>query len=217
VPLKVIGAGMGRTGTTSLKMALEQLGFGPCYHMTELVRDAERWPLWEQLFEGKAVDWDALYAGYGSAVDTPTDTIYRALADHYPSAKVILTVRDPESWYRSVSTTVWSPAMQAMLASGPMASLFAKFLAYYAERWEVPFGSGRMPSHEQAIARFNAHNAEVERIIPRKRLLVYEVKEGWAPLCAFLEVPVPDALFPRENTSESFHDRVRAMQQQRPN
>src|SRR5262249_34691649 len=98
MPLKVIGAGLPRTGTNSLQIALEQLGFGPCHHMYELLADPSQWPSWLRVYDGEHVDWEELYRGYNSAVDAPSAFLWRELAAAYPDAKVILTVRSPEDW-----------------------------------------------------------------------------------------------------------------------
>ncbi len=99
MPLKVIGAGLPRTGTLSLKHALEQLGFGRCHHMTELARNPDRWPLWERAFDGEPVEWEEIFQGFGATVDAPSCFFYREIAERYPEAKVILTVRDPNRWF----------------------------------------------------------------------------------------------------------------------
>ena len=106
--LKVIGAGFGRTGTKSLQLALEELGFGKCYHMEELFRNPEGVVHWESAYQEKETDWNALFQNYDSAVDFPTSMYYKELADHYPDSKVILTVRDPEKWYKSAYDTIFS-------------------------------------------------------------------------------------------------------------
>jgi Sulfotransferase domain len=213
MPLKVIGAGLGRTGTMSLKYALEQLGFGPCHHMIELIGHPEQFKTWERVFDDEPLDWEDVYAGYNSAVDAPTCFVYRALAERYPGAKVILTVRDPESWWRSASATVMANFRQAdeqssgqQDAEQPMVKMQAKLAGYLARRGSP---RGRPTDHDGAIAQFERHNAEVRRVIAPERLLVYEVKQGWAPLCAFLGVPVPGAPFPHSNTTEEFLTRVR--------
>ncbi len=211
MPLKVIGAGQGRTGTMSLKHALEELGFGPCHHMIELIGHPEQFRFWERIFDDEPVDFEEVYAGYNSAVDAPTCFIYRQLAERYPDAKVILTLRDPESWWRSAQATVMSERlrMQHDRADNPMASMQRKLAGYLARRGQP---AGRPSDHDGAIAQFERHNDEVRRMIPPERLLVYEVKQGWAPLCEFLRVPVPDTPFPHANTTKEFQERVHRMQ-----
>lgn len=199
--LQVIGAGFGRTGTLSLKAALEQLGFGPCHHMVEVLENPDQIPGWRVATDGGPVDWDALLEGYRSSVDWPSCAFWRQLARHYPAAKVILTVRDPESWYRSVHSTIF----QAMsrndrnLAPGHRSMSSTLIL-------KKTF-SGCFEDKPHAIDVFNRHNQEVKDALPADRLLVYEVSQGWAPLCAFLGSEVPDEPFPRSNTTDEFRAR----------
>jgi hypothetical protein len=93
--LKVIGAGFGRTGTSSLKQALEDLGFGPCHHMTEVIAHPQQVPVWEAAMNGEPVEWEDVFHAYQSAVDWPSAAFYEPLMERYPDARVILTVRDP--------------------------------------------------------------------------------------------------------------------------
>lgn len=212
--LAVIGAGIGRTGTTSLKMALERLGLGPCYHMTELLADPSRVGHWEDAWAGRPVDWEALFEGYGSAVDFPVYRHWRALSERYPEAKFILTVRDPEQWYESTRETIYmasrpSPAKMLKLAVRlpfqKKARQILRVLKGAGVLWEKDF-DGRFEDKAHAIAHYEQHVAEVKAGLPRKRLLVYSVKEGWAPLCDFLGVEAPDEPFPRANDRASFLD-----------
>ena len=198
--IMVIGAGFGRTGTLSLKTALEQLGLGPCHHMVELFKHPEQIPVWDAATDGAPVDWEALLAGYRSIVDWPGCHFWRELVDRYPGAKVVLTVRDPAGWYRSASDTIFR-FMQEKPKDDP---------AYQAQ-WRLArkmilqqtFG-GSTADPELAMEVLKMHDAEVKRTVPDDRLLVYEVKQGWAPLCAFLGLPVPDTPFPKSNTTEEF-------------
>ena len=209
MPLKVIGAGQGRTGTMSLKHALERLGFGPCHHMIELIQHPEQFPIWERVFEEKEpTDWEQVFSGYRSTCDAPSVMVYKELAARYPEAKVVHTVRDPESWWRSASATVLNARRNfAALSDTPMAAMFKKASAYRARHGGPP--DILALDREAAIAEYNRHNAEVARVIPPERLLVYEVKQGWEPLCKFLGVPVPEAPFPLTNTTEEFQARLR--------
>jgi hypothetical protein len=196
--LEIIGAGVGRTGTTSLKTALETLGFGPCHHMTEVVFNPAALQRWIAIADGDH-DWEAAFAGYRSAVDWPEVAFWRELAAYYPHAKVILTERDPEAWFRSTQETILSPERD-QATPGPMQTLMGKLMA----RFEPAI-------HDKArmIAAFLAHNAEVRRAIPPERLLVYEVAQGWGPLCAFLGVPEPDAPMPHANSTDDFKTMIR--------
>jgi hypothetical protein len=191
--MKIIGAGLGRTGTLSLKLALEQLGFGPCYHMAELMMHPEAAPLWIDAADGKP-DWEAIFRGYASSVDYPGATFWRPLAAFYPEAKVLLSVRDPENWFESTQATIFSAESQERLSAGPLATFMKKTTV-------GAFGD-RIHDKDFMIAEFNRHNAEVQRSVPADRLLVYEVGQGWEPLCGFLNVPVPSTPFPRRNSRE---------------
>jgi hypothetical protein len=210
MPLKVIGAGLPRTGTLSLKHALEELGFRPCHHMRELARLPERWPLWERAFDGEPVDWDVIFKGFAATVDAPASFLYREIASHYPQAKVILTLRDPERWFQSMRATIYADGYREKLAETPIASFMAKMLGYAARRRGIgtsgkPLAS-TPPDREAAIAGFHAHNAEVRAAIAPERLLVFEAREGWAPLCRFLDVPVPEAPFPHLNEHDKWQN-----------
>ena len=198
--LDVIGAGLGRTGTTSLKLALERLGFAPCHHMTEVLRYPETAGLWEAAAEGNA-DLESLLAGYRAAVDWPSCHFYRELSRIYPHAKVILTVRDPDGWFRSTQATIFRPEHVALLDKRPMGGFLKKVV--------FPAFDGRLHDREQAIAVYERHNAEVRRTIVPERLLVYDVAQGWEPLCRFLGAPIPAESFPHANTTEEFRSRSR--------
>lgn len=199
--LDIIGAGFGRTGTSSLKLALEHLGFGPCHHMFE-VRDNPHLLLdWERVANGETVDWDSVFQGYRSQVDWPGARVWRELAAHYPDAKVILTVRDPDEWYDSIAATIIplieARGQHAVPHVNGIANMGYKLIAeqVFGDRWK---------DRRHAISVFNAHIAEVQRTIPRERLITFDVREGWEPLCAFLGVPVPLISFPKLNSSTHF-------------
>ena len=196
--LRMIGAGYGRTGTASLKLALERLGVGPCHHMSEVLPSAERVGLWTRIGEGEAVGdprlWEAAFAGYAATVDWPACTHWRALMERWPEAKVILTRRDAGSWFESVNATILKPSVCAALARTPMGGMLE------ANIWRL-FG-GRMDDREHMIACFERHCAEVGRGVPADRLLVYESGQGWGPLCRFLGMAEPDEAYPRVNAKE---------------
>ena len=198
MPLKVIGAGLGRTGTMSLKLALEQLGFGPTYHMMEVFKNPKAPAWWAETADGVGPGWETIFEGYNSTVDWPNATFYRELADAYPDAKVILTERPAEDWFRSTQATIFrdresplSPAWEAM---------FGKVIERMFD--------GRMHDRDHVMSVFEQHNAEVRRVIPASRLLVYRVADGWKPLCDFLEVEVPSTPMPKVNSTEEFQQRV---------
>jgi hypothetical protein len=208
--VKVIGAGFGRTGTWSLKAALEKLGFGPCYHMTEVFAHPEHADLWVSAWRKEPVDWDKVLEGYEATMDWPACTFYEELMERNPEAKVLLSVRDPERWYESTRTTIYELSM--LLDSSAIARLifglssFLVFGGFPGGRsslvndmiWQGTF-DGRFEDKAYAIEVYKRHNDEVKRRVPSERLLVYEVKEGWGPLCEFLGVPEPEEPFPRLN------------------
>lgn len=198
--LDVIGAGMGRTGTYTLKFALEQVGLGPCHHMSEVLANPEQKALWRAAGEGRLPNWDAAYAGYRSAVDWPTAHFWREVADHYPAAKVILTVRDPEAWYDSMAQTI---RLTLDVSSNDPKSFGVAVIGNRV------FG-GRFDDRDHAIGVYEAHNAAVKAELPPERLLVYRVSEGWEPLCAFLGVPMPTEPFPHTNSTAEFRARIGA-------
>ena len=192
--LKVIGAGFGRTGTMSLKTALEQLGLGPCYHMVEcLPRGPKHWQMWIDAANGNP-DWDTLFEGFGSAVDFPACSSYKALADHYPDAKVVLTVRDPERWFESTQETIFERRWIEYLRKAEMGKFIQLTVNDYLQ--------DRMHDKAHLIQRFQEHIEAVRQSIPASRLLVFEVKDGWGPLCKFLGLPEPDTDFPFVNDTE---------------
>lgn len=198
--LKVIGAGLGRTATFSLKFALEHLGLGPCYHMAEVLAGARRnVPLWLDVVRGKP-DWDSVFAGFRSTTDYPACTYWRELAAYYPHAKVVLTVRDADSWFDSVSETIFSPKMQGSLAGSPLEAIMqgAIFDAF----------GGRVNDRAFMTDWFVRRNQAVIDSLPRDRLLVFSPKDGWKPLCDFLGVPVPAVPFPRVNSRDELNQAI---------
>lgn len=199
MPLSVIGAGLGRTGTMSLKLALEQLGFGPCYHMIEVFKNPAAPAWWEAAAEGGAVDWERIFEGYRSTVDWPSATFYEELAEAYPDAKVILTTRDPAAWFASTQATIFRRDYTAAPTT-PFESMVVKVIGDMFGR--------RVHDRDHAISVFERHNAEVRAAVAPDRLLDYEVSQGWGPLCAFLGAPVPDGPMPKANSTEAFLARM---------
>ena len=192
--LKVIGAGPGRTATFSLKFALEHIGFGPCYHMSEVFAGARRnIALWQDVADGRP-DWDAIFDGFQSTTDFPASSYWRELAEHFPDSKVVLTVRDADSWFDSVSETIMSPRMLGSLEGSPVERMFEG-------TYLKPFG-GRTQDRAFMTDWYRRHNQEVIDTIPDERLLVFHPKDGWEPLCAFLGVPVPAEPFPKINSRD---------------
>ncbi|WP_428027846.1 sulfotransferase family protein [Altererythrobacter sp.] len=196
--LKVIGAGLGRTATFTIKFALEHLGLGPCFHMSEVFADGRRQvPLWLDAIGGRP-DWDEIFNGFHSTTDYPACSYWRELAEFYPEAKVLLTVRDPDSWFDSVSETIFSPRMQGSLEGTPVGAMMQG--AVFA-----PFGD-RVNDRAFMTDWFARRNQEVIDSLPPERLLVYNPKEGWEPLCAFLGVAVPAEPLPRVNSRDELLD-----------
>ena len=218
--MEVVGAGFGRTGTLSLKTALEELGFGPCYHMVEVFAHPEHAPLWEAAWRGDLVDWEEILEGYEAAVDWPACAFYEQLMERYPDAKVILTVRDPERWYESTRSTIYelsmittcSPLFRLVFGAIRLLRFGRLGRGNMAEEiiWEGTFG-GKFEDKRHAIEVFNRHNEEVRRRVPQEKLLVYEVKEGWGTLCEFLGVEEPDEPFPRLNDAAEMRRRIRTV------
>ena len=213
--LKVIGAGWGRTGTESLKNALEILGYNKCYHMFELMKDSSRLDYWEQLDVERHTDFDALFAGYDAGVDFPVAGYYKELMAHYPEAKVILTVRDPEKWVESASKTILKRPPEFLFIALRFLGFFSKKLgsfpkifAYASRTVHVEMLENRLTDREFLKAKLQEWNEEVIRYVPQDRLLVYEVKDGWGPLCAFLNKPVPEVAFPLANDSDAFQKKL---------
>lgn len=200
--LEIIGAGFGRTGTTSLKTALEELGFGPCHYMLGLFDDPAQIPMWRRAARGDAMDWSKVFAGYRSSVDWPSARFWRELAAHFPNAKVILTVRDPESWYVSALSSIYAAAVAPVPDDADPLFVGMRDMSLEVV-WDGQFG-GRFVDRAHAIRVFEEHNAAVMREIPPERLLTFDVSAGWAPLCGFLGVPVPDEPFPHSNDRSTF-------------
>jgi hypothetical protein len=215
--MRVIGAGFGRTGTTSLKAALGELGFGPSYTLGEVFAHPEHVALWEAARRGDEVDWEGFLAGYEVAVDWPACSFYAELMQAFPDAPVILTVRDTAAWYESTRSTIHELrrlttgpppvkaafALAGRFAPGPTGAVrLADHLV-----WEDTF-HGRFEDRDNAAGVFERHNEAVRRHVPPERLLVFDVREGWAPLCDFLGVEIPDQPFPRLNEAREMRRRL---------
>lgn len=196
--LKVIGSGLGRTGTLSTKLALEQLGMR-CHHMAEVFQAPQSIPLWVEAQKGRP-DWDAIFGDFQAMVDHPGCAFYKELMDYYPDAKVLHTVRDPQKWFESTQATIFAPDSPAIgQTQEPLKSFFDHLHGWYA---------CDLHDRDAMVAFFNRHTEQVKDTVPADRLLVFEVADGWAPLCAFLGLPVPETPYPRENSTEQFRKRV---------
>jgi hypothetical protein len=191
MPLKVIGAGFGRTGTLSLKNALEKLGFGKCYHMVEILKKLRHMKHWAEIMQGGKAEWDTLFKDYQAALDWPVAAYYKDLMTIYPQAKVILTVRDPHSWHRSVMTTLYQAQRRSLVRFARIIPPLYRFLNGMENSiWQNVF-QNKLEDKAHAINVFNNHIEEVNRVVPPERLLIFEARQGWEPLCSFLNVPVP--------------------------
>ena len=195
--LSVIGAGFGRTGTTSMKTALELLELGACHHMKE-VMSPETIADWLAIAEGQQPDWDQIFSGYGSCIDWPAAFFWRELAEYYPDAKVLLTVRNSESWYKSMENTILK-----VLKTSPQAFAVADKLV--GER----VFNRRLDDKDWVISIYEQNIRDVQAAFSSDRLLTYELGTGWEPLCSFLGKPVPDVPFPQSNTTQDFQELVR--------
>lgn len=205
--LKVVGAGFGRTGTLSLKIALERIGFGPCYHMMEVFPRPDHIARWHRLAFEQSMDWDEIFRGFHATVDWPAARWWREIAAHFPEAKVLLSVRDPEAWYKSVTDTIYQPMKSPAPDGVPELVRLQSEMARKAILSET--FDNRFEDKAHAIEVFQKHNQAVRDAIDPARLLVFDVREGWGPLCAFLEVPVPDEPFPRLNDTATFQAMMR--------
>ncbi|HLI81641.1 MAG TPA: sulfotransferase [Candidatus Binataceae bacterium] len=209
--LQVVGAGFGRTGTLSLKNALEKIGFGPCYHMLEVFSHPEHIAMWHRLAMTGSIDWDALFRDFRATVDWPGARWWREMAAHYPDAKVLLSVRDPDAWYKSMSDTIYQPMKWPARTDVPENVRMQNEMvrkAILADTFD-----NRFEDKAHAIGVFKRHIEEVRASVEPKRLLVFDVREGWEPLCRFLEVPVPSDPFPRLNdtaTTQAMIQRMRS-------
>ena len=210
--ITVIGAGLPRTGTLSLKSALDLLGFGPTYHMFELMRRPRRVDDWLRAADGHPVDWDDVLRGYRSAVDWPASFFYRELAAAYPHARVILTVRDPQRWFDSSERLLRSGALRSMVSRPasrlvPLVGRMNRLMSHIsATTFAIDHETAMRGTvgRQRAVAAFERHVREVAATVPADRLLVFDVREGWEPLCRFLGVPVPAVPFPHDNEAGSF-------------
>jgi hypothetical protein len=197
--LRVVGAGLGRTGTTSLKVALERLLGAPCYHMTETFRRPADRLVWTRAFEGDPPEWEAFFEGYAATVDWPAAAVWAPIHAAFPDALVLLSVRDVDGWWRSASQTIFPslasrsprPGSGREAPDGMGDAMMATFTSDYLDE-------------DAAKAAFLAHNDHVRATVDPSQLLEWTSTDGWAPLAEALGVPVPDEAFPHTNTTEQF-------------
>ena len=218
--LQVLAAGLPRTGTTSLKAALQVIGYGPSLHMEDLFRDSRRCALWARLFEEGTTDLDQLFEGYRSTTDFPGCLLVGDLFDSYPDLKVVLNYRDPAAWYDSIMRTIYPAANRTAEEQRAMSRKAVedhRFVGINAALSLVDdyllkgYFRGQLPERGFAIAAYEDHYATVRQLVPAGQLLEYRVEEGWAPLCKFLSVDLPEAEFPHKNTSGDFQQQVMKM------
>ncbi|MHA3916419.1 sulfotransferase family protein [Halovulum sp. GXIMD14793] len=203
--LEIIGPGFGRTGTNSLKLALEQLGFGPCHHMYEINPDApDQVAYWEAISKGETPDWDQVFAGFRSQLDWPGCHFWRDLLMHYSNAKVVMSVRDAQGWLKSFKSTIFPYLNSTATQEDPLRQRKTEMTRRIIR--DQAFGGDL--SDDNLLRVFNRHITEVQHTVPPDRLLTFDVRQGWEPLCTFLSVQVPDTPFPRTNTTAEFRDRT---------
>lgn len=203
--LRVVGAGVGRTGTHSLKIALERLLGGPCYHMVELFAHPEHVPLWQAAMRDGPMDWPALFEGYEATVDWPGAAVWREISSAFPDALVLLsTRRTSDEWYVSASRTILA-ARERGTPPGPEAGreAFREMGVAMMARFTTD------PQDAEATkAAYERHNAEVRASVPADRLVEWQPADGWGPLCTALALPVPEDPFPVTNTTDEFRRRL---------
>jgi len=192
--LRVVGAGVGRTGTLSLKLALERLLGAPCYHMIEVFGKPEHVPLWTGAAHGQMPDWNAMMRGYAAAVDWPASAFWPELAEAFPDALVLLSVRDADAWWRSANGTIFPSIEHA-----PSVEWRQMVDDMFASRF-----TSQIRDRDASLAAFERHNSEVRARVPARRLLEWRAGDGWAPLCERLGLPLPAEPFPHTNTTAEF-------------
>jgi hypothetical protein len=200
--LDIIGAGFGRTGTESMKSALEMLGYGPCYHMYEVIPHKERFETWQGIYDGNIEpDWDAVFDGFKATVDWPAAHYWRELAAHFPEAKILLTYRDAESWYASMRVCEYASMEKTILTllRNPEKT------EGMAPRLRRDVFEGEVHDREHVISVYERNVAAVQNAFGSDRLLTYELGSGWEPLCRFLELDIPSDPYPSGNESAIFH------------
>lgn len=203
--MKLIGAGFGRSGTMSIKAALEEVGYGPSYHMKIALPRFYHLYFFMKAWKGKKVNWKRFFRRYNSVVDWPTCSFYREMMAEYPDAKILLNVRDPEKWYDSMYETIW-----AIQTAFPFWFPTVVRKIHDEIIWNGNL-KGKFLDKDETVRIYKEWIEEVKRSVPEDKLLVYEVTEGWKPLCDFLGVPVPDKPFPHINERRSFKMMIRLL------
>jgi hypothetical protein len=213
--MRLIGAGLPRTGTLSQKVALEMLGLAPCYHMVNVLMDLDEAQVWRRALDGDRA-WDEIFDGFQATVDWPGSFFYKELIEAYPDAKVFLSVRDADAWERSMHDTIWGLFYGDMLirdlsyARTRIDPKWNGYIEMMREMWQQSglIDRGAETTSESMRSAMERFNEEVQQNVPADRLLVWSVGDGWEPLCEFMELPVPDTPFPHLNDSKEFGERI---------
>lgn len=218
--IKIIGAGFPRTGTTTLKKALETLGYKDTYHFKDLIANPKKLKYWKELENNGNTNFLELFEGFQATVDFPGYPYYKILLEKYPDAKVILTKRDFEKWYESTLKTVWKAGPQTildkvallikMMFNSKLRDTF-KCIKFMKNTYLIKQFDTNFTSKDKAKEVFFKHIEDVKNHVPENKLLIYDVAEGWQPLCTFLDLPLPKEDFPHLNKKEDFHKMVKGM------
>ncbi len=199
--LDILGAGFGRTGTNSLKIALEKLGFGPCYHMYEITKNPGHIDFWNAAALNSPVEWINFFKFYKATVDWPASAFVPQIYKAFKSSKVIITVRDPEEWYQSAKNTIFLTMADWEANENPETRDRMKM----AQKIVLDgVFSGKHDNKDHCIGVFNKHINKISNVVPKDKLLIFDVSEGWVPLCGFLNVEIPYEAFPDTNSRASF-------------
>lgn len=202
--MRIVGAGLGRTGTHSLKLALEQLLGAPCYHMVEVFEHPEHIPIWQAAADGTMPDWDDLFSEFGATVDWPGSAFWRELSAAYPDAIVLLSTRvDSDAWWTSASNTIFELGRREPPDDPVFAGQFRMVHDLFVRRFTPDW-----LDESSAKAAYDAHNAAVRAEIAPDRLVDWQPGDGWAPICAALGLDVPDDPFPHVNTTDEFREMI---------
>ncbi|WP_135503647.1 sulfotransferase family protein [Roseovarius aestuariivivens] len=200
--LQIIGSGFGRTGTKSLKAAIERLGFTPCHHMHEVVENPAQVAHWQAIAEGRPVDWEAVFAGYAAQVDWPGAHVWRELAESCPEARIIHSVRPEDKWWASFERTI--AKLLTLYRDLPLPPHIRDMMDAFDRMVVQTTFAGKITDKATALAAYRQREADVRAALPPERLLVFDVAQGWDPLCDFLGLPAPDEPFPHHNLRADF-------------
>jgi len=206
--LRVVGAGLGRTATLSLKLALEKLLGAPCYHMLEVMGHPDHVPAWHAAARGEMPDWHALLEGYAAAVDWPAAAFWPELSEAFPDALILLSVRPAEQWWESADQTIFPNLRVPPPAEAP--EFVGKWHAMCVAMLQARFGAP-VDDRNASIAAFRRLNEETRERAPANRLLEWQASDGWEPICSALDLPIPDEPFPRRNDRQEFQNRIRSL------